>query len=193
VACSEDRHVGRSQSRDTLWQRILREFNRTNFLTRNKDILQSKWKTLNRDCSKFNVAFKRAQRDPKSGESDVYILKRVNQTYRDKHNNTPFCNDEAWNVLHKHHKWDALDAVDLIGDVPSQKNEALFGHDEEPRPIGKKRASKKQISETTTTTGGTTSTEGSFSSFNFGEAMHQEYRAKREDAAKAYRATAERE
>ena len=94
-------------------------------------------------------------------------------------------------VLRKHQKRNAPEAVDLTGDVPSQTNEALFGHDAKARPIEKKWATKKQKSETTTSTGGTASTGGSFSSFNFGEIMREEYRAKREDAARAYQATAE--
>ena len=53
---------------------------------------------LNRDCSKFNAAFKKAQRDVKSEEGEVDILKRANQLYRDEHNNAPFSNDEAWSV-----------------------------------------------------------------------------------------------
>ena len=42
VACSEDPKVGRSKSKDTLWQRILAEFNRINPKERNKDMLQGK-------------------------------------------------------------------------------------------------------------------------------------------------------
>lgn len=107
------------------------------------------------------------------------------QLYRQDHSNAPFANEEAWSLLRKHQKWNALEAVDLTGDVPSQTNEALFGHDEKPQPIGKKRASKKQKSERTT------NTEGSFSSFNFGEIMREEYRAKHEEAVRAYQATVE--
>jgi hypothetical protein len=49
---------------------------------------------------------------------------------------------------------------------------------------------KKQKSETTASTGGT-STGGSVSSAQFGDAFREKYRAKREDAALAYKATAE--
>ena len=94
------------------------------------------------------------------------ILKRANQTYRDEHNNTSFNNDEVWNVLRKHRNWDAPAPIDLTGDIPSQINEALFGHDEEPHPMGKKRAEG-------TSTGGS-----SFSSIPFGEFMQQEFRLK---------------
>lgn len=189
VACSEDPKFGRSQSKDTLWQRILAGFNRINPKDRNKDMLQGKWKTLNRGCNKFNACYKKAQRDVKSGESEVDILTRANLLYRQE--NPPFTNEEAWSVLRTHRKWDVPVAVDLTGDVPSQTNEDLFGHDAEPRPIGKKWATKKQKSETTTTTGGTTSTSGSFSSINFSEMMREELRAKREEASRAYQATAE--
>ena len=80
---------------------------------------------------------------------------------------------------------------DLTVDLPSQANEALFGHDAEPRPIGKKRVAKKQKSDATTSTGGTASTSASVSSFAFAEMMREEYRSKREEASRAYQATAE--
>jgi hypothetical protein len=118
------------------------------------------------------------------------ILTRAKEMYRNENKNEPFHNEEAWSVLRSHKKWDAPDTVDLTGDVPSQANEALFGNDAQPRPMGKKRATKKQKSETTTSTGGA-STGGSVSSAQFGEALREEYRAKREDAALAYKATAE--
>ena len=82
------------------------------------------------------------------------VLKRAKQTYRDEHKAASFNNEEAWDVLRKHKKWDASEPVDLTGEVPSQSNKALFGHDEQPHPIGKNRASKKAKFETTTSTEG---------------------------------------
>lgn len=74
VAASEDEQVGRSQPKDTFWQRVQNEFNKTNYHKRDKDMIQSKWRTLNRDCEKFNACFKRAERDQKSGKNDMDIL-----------------------------------------------------------------------------------------------------------------------
>ncbi|GJU46189.1 hypothetical protein Tco_1203455 [Tanacetum coccineum] len=42
IAVSEDPNVGRSQPKDTLWYRVLNEFNRLNFQKRTKDMLSSK-------------------------------------------------------------------------------------------------------------------------------------------------------
>ena len=190
VVASEDELVGRSQAKDSFWKRIINEFNKINHHKRGKDMIQSKWRTLNRDCSKFNACFKRAERDQKSGENDMDILTHAKEMYRIESKNAPFNNEEAWGVLRTHKKWDAPETVDLTGDVPSQANEALFGHDAQPRPMGKKRAAKKQKSETTTSTGGA-STGGSVSSAQFGDALRDEYQAKREDASLAYKATAE--
>ncbi|GJZ13650.1 Myb-like domain, Myb/SANT-like DNA-binding domain protein [Tanacetum coccineum] len=47
VAVSEDRNVGRSHAKDTFWVRVVHEFNRKNFKKRTKDMLTSKWTTLN--------------------------------------------------------------------------------------------------------------------------------------------------
>jgi hypothetical protein len=123
----------------------------------------------------------------KKWESEMDIMKRAREMYRDEHKIAPFNSKEAWEVLRGHQKWNAPDPLDLTGDVPSQTNEALFGHDEQPRPMGKKRASKKAISESTTSTEGA-STRGTSSSSQFGEAMASEYRIKRDIAQEAYRA-----
>nr|GEV61034.1 integrase, catalytic region, zinc finger, CCHC-type, peptidase aspartic, catalytic [Tanacetum cinerariifolium] len=70
VAISEDNNVGRSQKHETFWYRVLNEFNLKNFQKRTKDMLTSKWHTLNANCQKFNAAYKRAKRLGKSGEND---------------------------------------------------------------------------------------------------------------------------
>nr|GEZ33462.1 glutathione S-transferase T3-like [Tanacetum cinerariifolium] len=68
VAVSEDNNVGR---------RVLNEFNSKKIQKRTKDMLTSKWHTLNANCQKFNAAYKRAKRLGKSGENDVDVLKRT--------------------------------------------------------------------------------------------------------------------
>lgn len=113
-------------------------------------MIQGKWRTLNRDCAKFNACFKRAQRDQKSEENDMDILTRAKEYYRMENNSAPFNNEAAWNIFRAHKKWDAPDPIDLTGDVPSHTNETLFGSDAHPRPIRKKQVSNKQKSETTT-------------------------------------------
>ena len=95
MAASEDSQVGLSQSKYTFWQRVQNEFNKTNFQKRGKDMIQGKWRTLNRDCAKFNACFKRAQRDQKSGENDMDILTRAKEYYRAEHKLAPFINEAA--------------------------------------------------------------------------------------------------
>nr|GEY14919.1 hypothetical protein [Tanacetum cinerariifolium] len=58
VAVSEDRNVRRSQAKDTLWVRVMHEFNWKNFQKRTKDMLTSKLTTLNHHCQKFNAIYK---------------------------------------------------------------------------------------------------------------------------------------
>ena len=62
VAVSEDRNVGVSQKGITFWYKVMHEFNRQNFQVRNKDMISSKWHTLNRNCQKFLACCKRAVR-----------------------------------------------------------------------------------------------------------------------------------
>ena len=49
----------------------------------------------------------------KSGESELHIMKRVRKMYHDEHNTTSFNNEDAWDVLRAHKKWDAPEALDL--------------------------------------------------------------------------------
>nr|GEV52544.1 hypothetical protein [Tanacetum cinerariifolium] len=70
VAVSEDHNVRRSQAKDTFWVRVMHEFNRKNFQKRTKDMLTSKWTTLNHHCQKFNAIYKRCHRLKKSGENE---------------------------------------------------------------------------------------------------------------------------
>ncbi|GJT03025.1 hypothetical protein Tco_0824194 [Tanacetum coccineum] len=124
VAVSEDNNVGRSQKHETFWYRVLNEFNSKFFQKRTKDMLTSKWHTLNANCQKFNAAYKRAKRLGKSGENDVDYLKRAQSIYRDEHKGVAFSQEDAWAVLRFHPKWDAPEQVDLTGDELRLKWEA---------------------------------------------------------------------
>nr|GEY21440.1 hypothetical protein [Tanacetum cinerariifolium] len=124
VAVSEDNNVGRSQKNETFWYRVLNEFNSKNFQKRTKDMLTSKWHTLNANCQKFNAAYKWAKRLGKSGENDVDVLKRTQSIYRDEHKGVAYCQEDAWAILKFHPKWDAPEQVDLTGDELRPKREA---------------------------------------------------------------------
>nr|GEZ41485.1 hypothetical protein [Tanacetum cinerariifolium] len=187
VAVSEDNNVGRSQKNETFWYRVLNEFNSQNFQKRTKDMLTSKWHTLNASCQKFNAAYKRVKRLGRSGENDVDVLKRAQSIYRDEHKGVAFCQQDAWAILKFHPKWDAPEQVDLTGDVPGATQEDLFGHNARPRPAGKPRPAKKTKFDATTSTG------GSNASTQFGEVMEQELRMKREAAERAFEAQAEKD
>ncbi|GKD75584.1 hypothetical protein Tco_1333866 [Tanacetum coccineum] len=104
VAVSEDRNVGRSQAKDTFWIRVMHEFNRKNFQKRTKDMLTSKWTTLNHHCQKFNAIYKRCHRLKKSGESEVDLMGRTRGMYQDENKNSPFNHDKAWAILRQHAK-----------------------------------------------------------------------------------------
>nr|GEW53303.1 hypothetical protein [Tanacetum cinerariifolium] len=83
--------------------------------------------------------------------------------------------------------FDALEQVDLTGDVPGATQEDLFGHDARPRPAGKPRPVKKIKSDATASTG------GSSASTQFEELMEQELLLKREAAERAFEAQAEKD
>nr|GEW78423.1 hypothetical protein [Tanacetum cinerariifolium] len=187
VAVSKDNNVGRSQKNETFWYRVLNEFNSKIFQKRTKDMLTSKWHTLNANCQKFNAAYKRAKRLGKSGENEVDVLKRAQSIYRDEHKGVSFCQEDAWAILKFHPKWDAPEQVDLTGYVPGATQEDLFGHDARPRPAGKPRPAKKTKSDATASTG------GSSASTQFGELMEQELRLKREAAERAFEVQAEKD
>ncbi|GKF58398.1 hypothetical protein Tco_0171935, partial [Tanacetum coccineum] len=89
------------------------------------------------------------------------VMKRAKATYRDENKSILFVQDDAWEILRSHSKWDAPEPVDLTeGDVPGVGNEDLFGEDARPRPAGfgkSTRPSKKTKSDTTTSIGGSNS------------------------------------
>nr|GEW66116.1 hypothetical protein [Tanacetum cinerariifolium] len=120
----EDNNVGRSQKHETFWYRVLNEFNSKFFSKRTKDMLTSKWHTLNANCQKFNATYKWAKRLGKSGENDVDLMKRAQSIYHDEHKGVAFCQEDAWAILKFHPKWDAPEQVDLTGDELHQKREA---------------------------------------------------------------------
>nr|GEW51427.1 leucine-rich repeat-containing protein [Tanacetum cinerariifolium] len=105
-----------------------------------KDMLTSKWHTLNANCQKFNAAYKWAKRFGRSGENDVDVLKGAQSIYRDEHRGVAFCQEDAWAILKFHPKWDAPEQVDLTGDVPGATQEDLFEINEEPQHVPRQRA-----------------------------------------------------
>nr|GEU62168.1 hypothetical protein [Tanacetum cinerariifolium] len=171
VAVFEDRNVGRSQSRDTLWFRILNEFNRKMFQQRAKDMLSSKWSTLNHHCQKFNAIYKRCIRLKKSDENEVDLIKRARGICQDENKNSSFNHEKAWAVLRKHARWDAPDPAPV--DLTEDENV----HDEH----------KKTKSDTSTCIG------GSNSSSQFGDFMSHELRLKWEAAEKAFEASKDKD
>nr|GEV52863.1 hypothetical protein [Tanacetum cinerariifolium] len=165
VAASEDRNVGRPQPKDTLWFRVLNEFNRNFFQKRTNDMLSSKWTTLNHHCQKFNAINKRCNCLKKSGENKIDLMKRARGIYRDEENNA-FNHEDASSILRKHTKWNAPDPapVDLTKDeyvsdehVSTVNIDELFGPDARPRPPGKQRPGKKTKFDTSASTGGSSS------------------------------------
>ncbi|GJS42791.1 hypothetical protein Tco_0567834 [Tanacetum coccineum] len=147
VAISEDKNAGRSQAKDTFWYRVLNEFNRLNFQKRTKDMFSSKWNSLNHNCQNFNAIYKRYSRLTKSGESELDVMKQARAAYRDENKNSSFTQEDAWDLLRKHSKWDAPPPapVDLTEDeeIPTVNTDELFGPDARPRPPGKQRPGKK--------------------------------------------------
>nr|GEY54351.1 zinc finger, CCHC-type [Tanacetum cinerariifolium] len=126
------------------------EFNRKNFQKRTKDMLTSKWTTLNHHCQKFNAIYKRCHRLKKSGENEVDLMGRARVMYQDESRNSPFNHEKAWAILRQHAKWDAPELAlvelteDETGDFHATVNtEELFGADPRPRPPGKQRPEKK--------------------------------------------------
>nr|GEY37260.1 hypothetical protein [Tanacetum cinerariifolium] len=116
VAVLKDNNVKRSQKHETFWYRVLNEFNSKNFQKRTKDMLTSKWHTLNANCQKFNAAYKKAKRLGKNRKNDVDLMKRAQSIYRDEHKGVSFSQEDAWAILKFHPKWDAPEQVDLTGD-----------------------------------------------------------------------------
>nr|GEY72995.1 glutathione S-transferase T3-like [Tanacetum cinerariifolium] len=91
-------------------------------------MLTSKWHTLNANCQKFNAAYKRAKRLGKSGKNEVDVLKRAQSIYRDEHKGVAFCQEDAWDILKFHPKWDApeQEAAERAFKVQAEKDRTLL-------------------------------------------------------------------
>ncbi|GJS59703.1 hypothetical protein Tco_0654487 [Tanacetum coccineum] len=102
-----------------------------------------------------------------------------------------FAQEDAWEILRKHAKWDAPAPapVDLTEDeeIVEVNTDELFGPDARPRLPGKQRPGKKTKSDTSVSTG------GSSSSSQFGDIMTKELRLKREAAEAAFEVAKEKD
>nr|GFB43290.1 hypothetical protein [Tanacetum cinerariifolium] len=78
MAFLKDNNVERSQKHETFWYRVLNKFNSKIFQKRTKDMLTSKWHTLNANCQKFNTAYKKAKRLGKNGETMAFEAQAEN-------------------------------------------------------------------------------------------------------------------
>ncbi|GKC90831.1 hypothetical protein Tco_1151480 [Tanacetum coccineum] len=152
-------------------------------------MLSNKWNTLNHNCQKFNAIYKRCSRLTKSGESELDVMKQARAAYRDENNNSTFAQEDAWEILRKHAKWDAPAPVDLTEDeeIAEVNTDELFGPDARPRPLGKQHPGKKTKSDTSVSIG------GSSSSSQFGDIMTKELRLKREAAEAAFEVAKEKD
>ncbi|GKE20589.1 hypothetical protein Tco_1432101 [Tanacetum coccineum] len=135
---------------------------------------------------KFNAIYKRTTGLGKSEENYMDVMKRAKATYGDENKPILFVQDEAWEILRSHTKWDTPEPVDLTeGDIPGVNNEDLFGEDARPRTTGPDKSKTKSDT--------TTSTRRSNSSNPFGEHMSSKFRLKREAAENGYEASKEKD
>nr|GEY70809.1 hypothetical protein [Tanacetum cinerariifolium] len=194
VAVSEDRNVGRSQPRDTLWFRVLNEFNRKFFQKRTKDMLSSKWSTLNYHCQKFNAIYKRCIRLKKSSDNEVDLMKRLGAFIKTRIKITRLITKKHGRFCENTQNGTHPIPVDLTKEenVPDEhffavNTDELFGPDATPRPPVNNAPEKKTKTDTSASTG------GSNSSSQFGDFMAHDLRLKREAAEKAFEASKDKD
>nr|GEW65751.1 endopeptidase, NLPC/P60 domain, LRAT-like domain protein [Tanacetum cinerariifolium] len=154
-------------------------------------MLSSKWNTLNHNFQKFNAIYKRCSRLTKSDESELDVMKQARTAYRDENKNSTFTQEDAWDLLRKHLKWDAPSPapIDLTEDeeILAVNTDELFGPDARPRPPGKQRPEKKNKSDTSVSNG------GSSSSSQFGDIMTKHLCLKREADEAAFEVAKEKD
>ncbi|GJU05402.1 hypothetical protein Tco_1121832 [Tanacetum coccineum] len=147
-------------------------------------MLTSKWHTLNHNCQKFNAISKPCEHLGKSEENELDVRKRARMTSREENKGKSFAQEDVWEILKLHSKWDGpepvipVDPVNLTGgeQAPEGGHEELFSKDPRPRPPWQIPSRQKSKSETTK------SIRGSNSSNPLGNMMSTEFRLKREGA-----------
>ncbi|GJR60868.1 hypothetical protein Tco_1503030 [Tanacetum coccineum] len=122
--------------------------------------------------------------------SELDVMKQARAAYRDENKNLPFAQEDAWEVLRKHAKWDAPAPVDLTEDeeIVEVNIDELFGDDAKPRPSGKQRLGKKTKSDTSVCTKGVTRLKPIWGKFTA-----KELRLKREAAEAAFEVAKEKD
>nr|GEY03731.1 beta-1,3-galactosyltransferase GALT1 [Tanacetum cinerariifolium] len=124
VSVIDDPNVGAGQTKDTFWYWIL---NTQGHVDKQMAYVEPQLPKVQRHLQ-TNQAF---------GENDMNVMKRAKATYRDENKSISFVQDDAWEILRSHSKWDAPEPVDLTeGDVLGVGNEDLFGEAARPRLAG---------------------------------------------------------
>ncbi|GKA71141.1 hypothetical protein Tco_0777280 [Tanacetum coccineum] len=120
---------------------------------------------------------------------ELDVMKQARGAYHDENKNITFAQEDAWEILRKHAKWDVPAPVDLTEneEIAEVNTDELFGPDARPRPPGKQLPEKKMKSDTSVSTG------GSSSSSQFGDIMPKELRLKREAAEAAFEVAKEKD
>nr|GEW04704.1 hypothetical protein [Tanacetum cinerariifolium] len=133
----KDPNVGRNQKLDCFGGKILSTYNDNALFQHNKDMLTSKWSTLNVNCQKFNALHKRAQRLHKSGENEMDVLRHAKMMFKDENKGISFSQELPWEILRPSPKWDAPEPLTILMvnvEGTSGGNGELFSQDNRARP-----------------------------------------------------------
>ncbi|GKE72034.1 hypothetical protein Tco_1530106 [Tanacetum coccineum] len=147
AAVFEDPSVGRDQKMECFWGKVLTTYNSSAPVERTKDMLTSKWATLNANCQMFNN--KHFLRLGKSGVNEIDVMWLAKKTFKDEFKGRTFTQESSWEIFRNCPNWDALDPVSTVhveGET-ARGNVELFGEDPRPRPLGARAAKKDQIRE----------------------------------------------
>nr|XP_043636329.1 uncharacterized protein LOC122607422 isoform X2 [Erigeron canadensis] len=121
LAVSEDPKVGKAQTINSFWYRVLDIYNDGVTIKRTKDQCSSKWRDMHLRTKKFNEIYSSLVEKHSSGLSDYDILIRAHELYESETGQAFKCL-HIWNFVKDKQKWLSPDTV-VLGRRNKKRNQ----------------------------------------------------------------------
>ncbi|CAL1356971.1 unnamed protein product [Linum trigynum] len=130
ISISEDGAVGINQKSTRLWERVEREFRRSDPTTiRTTDSMESRLRLISNKCKVWKGALQRVERSQTSGTNQVDVEFVARSIYKEENGDKAFEHEHCWVILRNCPKW-YCDPQLVVGPIPP------MGQGSQSSPIG---------------------------------------------------------